>query len=294
MTQPHVTNGGAGTPQSQSHGETISAVSASSAPWLAAGVSRATYYRHRQNNKSDNSRPNGNGNIEPELKLNPEIPPEEKPAAGEYQEKIIPEADAATERLRQQLKALEQSQELSRRHEAQVNQANQQLNQVFSFWKASGLSPDQEQALRANPALMMQLSGFAATEAGKLHPVNSPEYVEAGKKLFFQHLDHLIGQARQHVATQQPAPESAMPVPMPPTPPGLLDPIPARQQPSGRSALVSAPVSREMPGYRQNDNGKVTLSLAEQEAAKIAGVDLATYAREKRRYQILKAQGQVE
>jgi hypothetical protein len=308
MPQAHATNG-SGAPQSQSHSETISTVSASSAPWLAAGISKATYYRRRQsaNNPSPElngglnpesklngeiPQPNGNGNIESELKLNPEIPAEEKPTAGEYQEKVISEADAATERLRQQLKALEQSQELSRRREQQANEAAQQVNQVFAFWRQAGLSPDQQKILAANPAAMIQLTDFAARQAAELgHQIGSPEYIEAAKRSFFENLERL--QARQAAPAEptpttnqhEPAMQSKFFEPVPPAQP---------QRPSRAPSLYSAPVSREVSPGRSQFDDKVTLSVAEQEAAKIAGVDLATYAREKRRYQILKAQGQVE
>ncbi len=158
--------------------------------------------------------------------------------------------------------------------------------------------------LAANPALMVQLSGFAATEAAKEHQVGSPEYVEAGKKLFFEHLGHLQEQMRLNQQSAEPpitdnhqTAEAAMPS-IPPPPPGLLDQIPPRHEKSARSAIVSAPVSRELPGnYRlefEDNPRNVRLSREQVEAAQIAGITPAEYARQLIRMKKAQANGEIQ
>jgi hypothetical protein len=61
-----------------------------------------------------------------------------------------------------------------------------------------------------------------------------------------------------------------------------------------RKVSVSAPPSREVPstsGTRNRDNGRVTLTTAEKEAAKIAGVSQEEYALQKLRLLEAKARG---
>jgi hypothetical protein len=120
-------------------------------------------------------------------------------AERKYAEEVT-KADEAALALQKQIAELRKSEELQRRHQQQINETNQQINQVFNFWKQNGLSPDQERLLAANPALMVELSSFAASEAAKQHQVGTSEYVEAGKRLFFEHLGHLQEQARQPAA----------------------------------------------------------------------------------------------
>jgi hypothetical protein len=235
---------------------------------------------------------------EPELELKPEpvIPAEQISEADKYADEVK-RADPAAERLRDQLKALAQSEQAIRRHQQQVDETNQQIAQVFHFWKQAGLSPDQEQIFRADPAFMIRLTDFAHNEAIKLHPINSPEYFEMGKKLFFQHLDHLQQQAKQNSAVPQPESESMPPNEQPPeffrpTP----APLPPRRQAPSRSGIVSAPVTRETGLLSDSFDRKQqhTLTAQEVEAARISNVTPAEYLKQKLKYQMLKAQGQVE
>jgi hypothetical protein len=65
------------------------------------------------------------------------------------------------------------------------------------------------------------------------------------------------------------------------------------QQEQQRTNIVSAPVSREVPsgGTGTRSNGKVTLTAAEREFAKISGITEAEYARQKQKLQEMKANG---
>jgi hypothetical protein len=230
-----------------------------------------------------NAKPENIAEPQIENKPDPVIPVEEKPAAGEYQQKIIPEANEATLRLKKQLADLEHSHEIHRRQQQQADEINNQVAQVFHFWKQNGATEQQQAAFRANPAFMIQLTDFAHTEASKLHPINSEQYLAEGKRVFFETLANLEQQAKQNTATHQPAPESE---PMPPSheqPPSFFAPSPAlapRPQAPSRTSIVSAPVSRETPGSRDFEPNPRSMRLTRDqvEAARIAGVDLRTYA----------------
>jgi hypothetical protein len=351
MPTTHETNGSAGSPQSHS-AETVS-------PWTAQGISRATYFRRRQANKSEIQEPNkqiaepklepisepeiveeirhraemvillaghkagvkaiefGSAqgrrtshtqdakltNAEPKLEpiSEPEIksdePANNKPHQLELpdpipaeaitaERKIAPDTDEATNALKARIAEMDRSAELVQQ-QRQANEINAQINQIFNFWQQAGASIEQQHIFRADPAFMVRLTEFAHNEASKLHQVNSPEYFEAGKRLFFEHLDHLQQQAKQH------AQQSAEPIPaadnepaMTEPTPKFFEPVPApsrvpRQQQPARTSLYSAPVSREMPGSREfeaNDPRSVRLNPDQVEAARIAGVDLKTYA----------------
>lgn len=63
-------------------------------------------------------------------------------------------------------------------------------------------------------------------------------------------------------------------------------------EPAPRRATVSAPPSREVPSSNGNrDSGRITLTRAQKEAAKIAGVDEKVYAEQLLRLKQEKAQG---
>jgi len=299
MSEPHATNGAG---QSRSH-ETVTTVSLSSAPWVADGISKAskaTYYRRRQANKNEIQELNKQINLEPKLEAGitePEIKSENTELKAEPNV-----ADEATRALKARIAEAEQSQRLQREYQQQVDQANQQINQVFNFWQQNGLSPEQEQIFRADPAFMIRLTDFAVTEAGKLHQVGSPEFFELGKQLFFQHLDHLQDQAKQHAAAAPPtAPmpatdnqtnsEPAMETPRFQTP---ASPVRKPQAPS-RSGIVSAPVTREtgLLSDSFDRKGQHTLSAQEAEAARISGVTPAEYLKQKLKMQQMKADGEI-
>ncbi len=141
--------------------------------------------------------------------------------------------------------------------------------------------------MRAAPAVMVQLSEHAAASAARLHPVRSVEYVEAGKRSFFDQLDRLEQQARQHAV---PAENKPMPEPTPPAPQRNA------AAPRQNSARFSAPVSRELPGgYRDelSDPSKVHLSAEELDIARRLNLSPAEYGREKLKMLRAKAAGEI-
>jgi len=146
---------------------------------------------------------------------------------------------------------------------------------------------------------MVQLTDFAANEAAKRHAVGTADYVEAGKRSFFEHLTHLQEQAQASMAVSDSRPsvenneQHAEPVMTEPTQPFFK---PSAAKPPTRS-IVSAPISRTVPtsGPRPDwQTGRTTLSVAEKEAAAIAGVDLETYAKNKLRMLAMKEKGEIQ
>jgi hypothetical protein len=61
------------------------------------------------------------------------------------------------------------------------------------------------------------------------------------------------------------------------------------------SSLVSAPVSRSIPsasGKRHQSPGKVTLTPSEVEAARLSGISIEEYARQKLKYEGMRESGE--
>jgi hypothetical protein len=248
-----------------------------------------------------------NGELQHEPEFKPDAPIQAEPKTDIPvldQRPPEPEESEATKRLKQQLADLERSGELDRQRQTQAAQIDR-ANQLFNIWRQEGLDDDGAQFLiTAGPQLISELTEFASREAlGQGHKINTPEYADALRKGFHTHLRHLQEQARaaeQHSEPSldnHPTAEAAMPL-IPPAPP-LLDPLPAlRQQEHGRrSAIVSAPVSRELPGnYRHDpqDPSKITLTAQQVEAANIAGITPAEYARQLIRMKKAQANGEIQ
>jgi hypothetical protein len=241
--------------------------------------------------KSDNSQPNDNTDSEPQLEPNK---PDEQITAEQYERRVIPDADAAAERLRMLQGQLKQSEEINRQQQQRVAYANQTV-EVFRWWQANGLKPDDQEFLLANPAVVIPLTNFVAGEVAKEHQVGSGEFIEAGKRLFFQHVEQLQREQAQANANQpQPSEE---PMPAIPTAPFLQpmapSPLPRRQE-SSRRSIVSAPVARETGLLSDSFDRRQqhTLSAQEVEAAKISNITPAEYLRQKLKLQQLRASGE--
>jgi hypothetical protein len=238
---------------------------------------------------------------EPEIKLesNSEIPVEEKTEADKYAAEVR-RADEATERLRDQIAAIDRSRELQQQQQQRAAYANQTA-EYFRWWQQNGLKPDDEQFLLANPDAIIPLTNFVAGEVAKQHEVGSAGYFEAGRELFFRHVEHLRAQARTN-AEQADQPQSVEePMPQSPTTPTPAffqptpAPLPPRQQRPARSGIVSAPVTRETGLLSDSFDRKQqhTLSAQEVEAAKISGVTPSEYLKQKLKMQQMKANGEI-
>lgn len=75
---------------------------------------------------------------------------------------------------------------------------------------------------------------------------------------------------------------------------GVASPVREQQDTSRKTSILSAPVSREVPstGSGQRQSGRVTLTRDQIEAAKIAGVSPAEYARQLVKLNEMKANGE--
>jgi hypothetical protein len=266
---------------------------------------RAQYMReYRARRVGNNPSPESNDQINAEPKLNgaeiahseikpepgiksDEVNPSEQITAEQYEKKIIPEADEATKALKARIAEIEQSAELNRQVQAQrMAPQPPTREQLLEHWRQQGLSDANLKFLKDNPDLIdgWELTLHAANRAtNEGHVPDTPEHREATKVIFHK----WMAEAHQTAATKlnEPPPEFFKPTPAP---------APRQQAPS-KSSHYSAPVSRELPGdYRAPDPRQVTLSAAEAEAARISGISAAEYARQKIKYEQMKARGEVE
>jgi len=70
------------------------------------------------------------------------------------------------------------------------------------------------------------------------------------------------------------------------------EPVVTQRQPAQRTSIVSAPVSREAPSTPNSTrNGDVKLTLAQREAAKIAGISEVEYTKQLQKINKMKANG---
>lgn len=197
----------------------------------------------------------------PPVETNADAPPEPAP--------MTLQQDDASTALKRQLDALRQTETLQQ--QAAAMQAAQERRHQ---WLASN------EAAQKNYAALNALHG-EALQSGLTD--TSPEYFDFLNNrlaaLQSQHPSnagkHLINEMQQ-LAAQNSPPEP-----------------PAKPAESLSAAHVSAPVSREVPsasGHRSP--GKVTLTAAHLEAAKIAGVSPTEYARQLVRLQEMQASGE--
>ena len=205
-------------------------------------------------------------------------------------EKRTEQADEAAERLRDQLKALAHSENIIRQHQAAQMAQRPTRQQLLEEWQRQGLSQRNIEFLKNNPELIDNFeltyhSANRATQEG--HTPDTDDHREATKRIFHKYI--AAGEkiaATGHDPSLEPTPEFFKA-----QPPAIPAP---RQQPS-KSSHYSAPVSRELPGdYRAPDPRSITLNAAEAEAARISGISAAEYARQKIRYERMKARGEVE
>jgi hypothetical protein len=199
----------------------------------------------------------------------PEAPPVDEPPAPSPQPE--PPQDDATAALRRQIEALSQAQTMGQ----QAATANERRQ---AWLEQTPGAKDHIPALGA--------FHHAALNAGLADA--SPQYFD-----FME--SQLAGlsqpaEAAMHVAEEMQ--QQAAPV-MQPTP-KFFAPPPARSGPNP-SAIVSAPVSREIPtssGERLRPRGQIKLTPAEVEAARISGITPEEYAKQKIRKAQMVASGE--
>jgi hypothetical protein len=175
--------------------------------------------------------------------------------------------DDASDALRSQLEALKQAETTQQQAQSAILAAQERRN----AW------------LEATPAAKSHLPELnvlhrAALEAGLAD--TSPEYFNfmeqqlANLQRPAAAATGLADEMRERVGHEQPPP-------------------PEPERPSTRPSIVSAPVSREVPnGSGRRQIGKVTLTPAEQEMARVSGISIEEYARQKLRYENLRETGE--
>jgi hypothetical protein len=209
--------------------------------------------------------------------------PAEREAERNHAEEVT-KADEAAEALRRQVAALRQSEALLR--QAAQPQRPLSRDEKLALWQHQGMPADQLEFLKANPELVdySELAAYAANEAAQQgHERGSHEHMRATKELFDQHMEHLQQQAQTN--SLEPAMNN-------PTPKFFAPPPP---KPPATPSHYSAPVSRQVPGSNRPDwqNGRTTLTLQEKEAARIAGVDEITYAKNKLKMLAMRERGEI-
>jgi hypothetical protein len=208
-----------------------------------------------------------------------ESPQPESNAAVEA-EQAAAVADEAAQALRQQVEAHRQAETLQAQHQ-QAAMAQQHVpvtrEEKLAAWD---LSEAETKFLTDHPDMIdndriLAAAIQTATRAGIDR--SAPEFLPTVQKNFDQHLHRFQERARaESPAFFRPEPPPAMP---------------ARPSPA---SFTSAPVSRE--GLSGGDRPpsiptKITLSMEEREAARIAGVSEVEYAVQKRRLMLEKASG---
>lgn len=177
------------------------------------------------------------------------------------------QADESRHALKSQIENLRRSEQLQR--QAQMRQPSRE--QLLELWKQQGMTEPEADFLRANPELIdnPQLTALSAHEAAQMgHERGTESHMQATKQLFHNRLrDHAMVNAQT---------------------PAFFAP-PASPEPTGRqrSAIVSAPVSREAPGttggYSEPSPSRIHLTAAEVEIARASGISEKQYALNKLR-----------
>jgi hypothetical protein len=215
--------------------------------------------------------------------LEPKIEKEAAPPPKEEESDI-------TRALKMQIAETERSLELNRQYQAQAAQvaaAQQQQpltrEQLIEHWRHGGMSAANLEFLQRHPEMIdgWQLTVAAAGEASRLgHNLDTDEHRAATREIFHRFLGQAADDSLTVTATSEPDMQT----------PKFFTPPPRPRQP--RQAIVSAPVSRE-GGYREQKT-RVQLSPQEVEAARIAGISPAEYARQKVRVAEARARGELQ
>jgi hypothetical protein len=193
----------------------------------------------------------------------------------------IPNPDEASEALKRQINALQQSEELQRQYATQARQQRPpSREEKLSAWRAQGAEESELGFLAQNPELIDRPDVTSQAAAAALHAGlqrGTDEFNNAVKVNF----DRLMGRTEAQPA--QPA-----------STPAFFAPEPSQRSPApDRAAMYSAPVSRTAsPGSpRERSPAQVWLTPAEIEMARIAGISEVEYARQRQRLEREKRDG---
>jgi hypothetical protein len=198
--------------------------------------------------------------------------------------------------LKRQIEALRNSEQLQRQHQEQMQQERlaraarladmrpPSREEKLAAWKQNGLTPANEQFLIEHPEMIDhdQLTAYATQQAlASGVEQDTDNFRRAVKTNFDTALRHLKAQA-----------ENADPTPAFFAPPQAK---PA-SEPAFRSALASAPVSRDIPSANRDlsISSRVSLSREEVEIAKASGITEKQYAENKIRMMRMKRDGSLQ
>ena len=203
----------------------------------------------------------------PEAPTEPPAPPPE------------PSNDAA-QALQRQIDELTKSEALRRQQQAVMQQPQPPTReQKLALWRQTGMSDGEAHFLSQHPAMIdnSDMTAFAVNQANLAgHQRGTDAHYEAVKKIFDENFSGQQGQTESPVMQQTPKFFRPSPPPAAPKP----------------SNFVSAPVSREVPTGSGRPRGQVKLTPSEVEAARISGITLEQYAKEKLKYEGMKASGE--
>jgi hypothetical protein len=217
----------------------------------------------------------------PAVEAAPEIEPqpESNPEAVQAEQSAI-EADAAAQALKAQLAAHRQAETLQAQHQATAmaqQQAPTTREEKLAAWN---LSEAETKFLTDHPEMLdndrvLAAAIQTATRAGINR--DAPEFLPKVKANFDVHLQRFQRQA----AAQ--SPEFFRPT---------VPTAPSRPSPA---SYTSAPVSREASGERisRPGNSKVRLSAEEMDMARLSGISVEEYARQKLTLQLKKQSGEI-
>ena len=187
----------------------------------------------------------------------------------------IPASEAEVEGaaiLRQQMESMRKSTE----HEHQQAQPSPSLEAKLDQWRQAGLPEAEISFLRQHPQMagapeLTQVAAHEALAAG--HAMGTPGFHSHMKERF----DFHMAEIERRAAAVPPAAEKTVPEYFKPRPPPAE---PSHEERMG--GLVSAPVSRGIPtgSYKPAGSRSITLTAAQREAARMAGVSEAEYARQ--------------
>ena len=222
------------------------------------------------------------GRVDGEIPVEPptEQPTESAPPEAVAVEKTPEQPETKDETalaLQGQIEELKRSEELQRQQTAVMQQPQPVTREQKIGAVAAVRAIGEAHFLQRNPEMIdhPQITGFAVSQAEQAgYQRGSDGHFDAVKKIF----DEQFNRPQAENPAMQPTPK-------------LFRPPPARSalKPSN---FVSAPVSREVPTGSGRPRGQVKLSPSEVEAARISGITLKQYAKEKLKYEGMKATGE--
>jgi hypothetical protein len=174
-------------------------------------------------------------------------------------------ADEATARLQRQLHELHRAEHFQR--QAAMQNRPMTHNEKLASWRAAGLSDDDHNFLASNPDMVAhdRLTAVAAHQAAQEgHQRDSDAHRKRTRELFNQHFLRM---------------QSGEPTPPPPEPEFFR--LPPPPEPKSPASYVSAPVSREVGGYREPSPSSVRLTPDERDIARASGISETEYAKQK-------------